>query len=180
MRPKLNQRGSALLVSIIVVLVVAAVGVGVIRFASREVAGATAFRKEAATVACASAARTLLTSQWKLLGTHGVKTLPLDVLLDSVTQTRLRGGHYGDDPTDSAYWNASSRTWVVEGTTVKNIQVIPLNTLTVGSKYVANDLTNRIGDSAQPYRVVAHCSQSDGVNPNAREIEVEFGLQYGL
>jgi hypothetical protein len=175
MSPRLNQRGSALLVSIIVVLVIAAVGVGVIRFASRDLAGATGGRKEAQVAACAEAARTLLTSQWKLLGAHGVKSPPLDVLVEAATQTRLRGGHYGQNPTASTYWNSSSKTWVVNGTMVNNIQVIELNPLTVGPAFVANDLTNRVGDAAQPYRIVVHCSQGDG-----REVEVEFGLQYGL
>jgi hypothetical protein len=173
MRPRPNQRGSALLMSIIVILVISVIGVGVIRFASREVAGATAGRKEAAAAACAETARVLLMSQWKLLGAHGVNARPLDIPLGDASQTRVLGGHYGQKPPDDAtYWNAGSGTWV------KNIQVIPLDPLTVGSAYVANDLTNRIGDSVQNYRVVVHCTQGSGTD--ARDTEVEFGVQYGL
>lgn len=169
MRSHREARGSALLTSVIVILVVAVVGVGVIRFASREVAGATAGRKEAAIAACAEAARAMLMSQWKLLGSHGVNARPLKLVLESASQTALRGGHYGQDPTDAVYWNATGATWV------KNVQVIQLNPLTVGPSYVANDLTNRVGDTVQSYRVVVHCQQAGG-----RESEVEFGVQYGL
>ena len=111
----------------------------------------------------------LLMSQWKLLGAHGVNARPLDLLLETASQTRVRGGHYGENPSDPTLWNATSGMWI------KNIQVIQLDPLTLGSAYVANDLTNRIGDSVQPYRVVVHCTQGDG-----REIEVEFAVQYGL
>jgi hypothetical protein len=169
MRPSGNQRGSALLMSMIVVMVIAAFGVAIVRFSSREVAGATAGRKEAAVTACAEAARSLLMSKWKLLGLHGVSVPPLDVILDSASQTHLQGGHYDDDPDSSANWTASSQTWI------KNVQVIRLDPLTVGSSYQVNDLTNRVADSIQSYRAVVHCTQADG-----RQAEVEFAVQYGL
>jgi Tfp pilus assembly protein PilX len=169
MRLRLNQRGSSLVMSMIVVLVIAAIGVAVVRYGSREVAGATAGRKEAALASCAEAARSLLMSQWKLLGAHGVTAPALNVLLDSASNTRVQGGHYGQDPTSSGYWNAASQTWV------NNIQVIPLDPLTVGSSYQMSDLTNRMADPVRSYRVVAHCTQGDG-----RQAEVEFGVQYGL
>lgn len=169
MRSRRNERGSALLMSMIVVLVITAVGLAVIRFASREVAGATAGRKEAAVAACAEAARSLLMSQWKLLGTHGVAVGPLDLTLETASQTHLQGGHYGDTPGSAANWNATSQTWI------NNVQVVRLDPLTVGSSYQVNDMTNRIGDTVQSYRVVVHCTQADG-----RQLEVEFAVQYGL
>jgi Tfp pilus assembly protein PilX len=169
MRPSSNQRGSALLMSMIVVMVIAAFGVAIVRFSSREVAGATAGRKEAAVTACAEAARALLMSQWKLLGVHGVSVRPLDVTLESASNTHIQGGHYDQTPGDPANWTASSQTWI------KNVQVIRLDPLTVGSSYQVNDLTNRVADSIQSYRVVVHCTQGDG-----RQAEVEFAVQYGL
>ena len=170
MQTRLRPRGNALLMSIIVVLVLAVAGVGVIRFVRREMAGAHAGRKEAAVQACAEAARAMLISRWKLLGDHGVALGPLDETLEPAGPTRIVGGHYGDEPTP--LWNEITRTWV------KNVQVIALNPLTVGNKFQASDLTNRIGDNALPYRVVVHCVQ--GTDENAREVEVEFGLRYGL
>ena len=172
MPSKPNERGSALLMSMIIVLVIAAFGVGVIRFASREVAGTTAGRKEAAILACADAARAMLMSQWKLLGVHGVSVPPLSVQLTDAAQTQLLGGHYGDNPTAPANWTSTTQTWI------NNVQVVRLDPLTVGSSYQVNDLTNRIGDSVQSYRVVAHCLQ--GTPPDTRQVEVEFAVQYGL
>jgi hypothetical protein len=179
MRSRRNERGSALLMSMIVVLVITAVGLAVIRFASRDLAGATSGRKEAAIAACAEAARTLLMSQWKLFGSHGVVVGPLDVVLDTASQTHVQGGHYGDDP--NANWNASTGTWNKypvgnpSAGQPMNVQVVQMNPLVVGSAYSASDLTNRIGETVQNYRIVVHCTQADG-----RQAEVEFGVQYGL
>jgi len=170
MHARRPPRGNALLMSIIVVLVLAVAGVAVVRFVARDVAGAHGGRKEAAVQACAEAARAMLVSRWKLLGEHGVGLEPLDVTLEPVGPTQLKGGHYGEEPT--SYWDDLTRTWV------KNVQVITLNPLTVGNTFQASDITNRIGDSALPYRVVVHCVQ--GTDQNAREIEAEFGLRYGL
>lgn len=169
MRSRRTERGSALLMAMIVVLVITAIGVAVIRFASLEVAGAHAGRKEAAVAACADAARALLMSRWRLLGTHGVTVAPLDEVLGGASPTRLRGGHYDDTPSSSANWSSTTQTWI------KNVQVVRLDPLTVGSSYQVNDITNRIGDSVQSYRVVVHCAQDDG-----RQLEVEFAVQYGL
>jgi type II secretory pathway pseudopilin PulG len=172
-----NERGNALLMAVIVVLIITVFGLGVIRFASREVSGSVAGRREAAVEACAEAARALLMSQWKLMGTHDVGVAPLKIILENVYPTVVAGGHYGQDPTSSTYWTGGSTpTWI------QNVQVIPLNPLTVGSKYQSNDLTNRIADSVAPFRVVVHCVQGDpNSNPPAsRELELEFGVEYGL
>ncbi len=172
MRTARVARGYALLLAVIIILVVTVASVAVIRFASREVAGANAGRKFSAVANCTEAARAMLMGQWKLLGTHDVGISPLKVTLESVTPTTVQGGHYGQDPTSAAYWNKTSGTWI------SNVQVTPLNPLTVGSKYQVSDLTNRIGDTVAPYRVVVHCVQGSG--NDARELELEFAVQYGL
>ncbi len=163
-----QQRGNALVMSIIVVLVITVAGVGIIRFVSREMAGAHAGRKEAAIEACAEAARAMLMSRWKVLGTVGIP--PVDETLEPSGPTKIKGGHYGDEPTP--YYNELTQTWI------KNVQVMPLNPRTLGNAFQADDITNRIGEAALPYRVVVHCVQ--GTDVNAREVEVEFGLRYGL
>ncbi len=170
MPSRASQRGNALLMVMIVLLVVTAGGVAILRFASREVAGAHAGRKEASVVACAEAARALLMGQWKLLGTHDVGIPPFSVVLESATPTQVRGGHYGQDP--NAYWDALHGVWL------KEVQIIPLNPLTVGASSQSNDLSNKIGDTILPYRLVVHCTQ--GTPPDARELELEFAVQYGI
>jgi len=171
-----NERGNALLMAVIVVLVITVFGLGVVRFASRELSGAVAGRKEAAVAACAEAARALLMSQWKVLGVHDVAVAPLKLTLESAGPTVVLGGHYGQDPTSGTYWNGSTQTWI------QNIQVIKMNPLTVGSNYESNDSSNRIGDSVAPFRVVVHCVQGDTTSspPDSREVELEFGVEYGL
>jgi hypothetical protein len=172
MTSRRSQRGSALLVAVIVLLVIAVFGVAVVRFASREVAGSVAGRKEAAVSACAEAARTYLMGQWKLLGTHDVNIPPMRVQLESVTPTVLSGGHYGQDPSSSTYWNSAANAWI------SNVQVVAMDAQSVGPAQVIGDISNRIGDQVTPYRVTVHCTQ--GTAPNARELELEFGVQYGL
>ncbi len=53
-----------------------------------------------------------------------------------------------------------------------------INDLTTGAALSSNDLTNRIGETVGNYRVVVHCVQ--GTPPDARELEVEFAVNYGL
>jgi hypothetical protein len=158
MTSRRNERGSALLISVVVVLVVTVLAVGAIRYGSREVAGAHAARKEAAVEACADAARSMLMSQWKLLGQTAFGDLEvLNVVLEPSTPTELRGGHYAD---------------------VDTVQIVRIDDRTTGAMYSANDLTNRIGEGVANYRVVVHCRQ--GRPPDARELEIEFGVNYGL
>jgi hypothetical protein len=140
--------------------VITVLAVGAIRFASREVGGALAARKEAGIATCADAARHMLMSQWKLLGERsGPQIAPLEQTLEPLTPTVLRGGHYGD-------------------VNVTSVQIVRLNDLTTGSRFTADDLTNRITESVANYRVVVHCTQGRGAD--ARELEVEFGVNYGL
>ncbi len=155
-----SERGAALLISVVVVLVVTVLAVGAIRFASREVGGATAARKEAALAACADAARSMLMSRWKLLGqVAGPNLDALEEELEDMTPTVLRGGHYGD-------------------VNVTGVQIVKLDDLTTGPNVPVDDISNRMTESVSNYRVTVHCTQ--GRPPNARELEVEFGVNYGL
>jgi hypothetical protein len=171
MRTRRHERGSALLMSVIIVLVATVIAVGVIRFGSRELAASFASRKEASVTACADAARAYIMGQWKLLATSGGTIKPVDLVLDSRAQTTLQGGHYDQTPTDSKYWDATSGRWISN----MNVQIHLLMPTTVGPAYKANDLTNRIGTGVLPYRIVAHCTQADG-----RQVEVESAVNFGL
>lgn len=165
-------RGAALIMAVIVVLLITIAGVAVLRFASREVAGSTSGRQEASAAICAEAAQAYLMSQWKLLGTHDVHLPPMNVVLERTTPTVLRGGHFGQDPTDSKYWDSGRGVWL------DNVQVRPMDPQMLGPKQSVSDISNRIGDTVIPYRVTVHCTQ--GTPPDAREVEVDFGVAYGL
>ena len=66
--PRNSQRGSALVIAIIVVLIMAVIGVAMLRFGSREVAGAIALQRQQALSACADAGRQLILSQFRVSG----------------------------------------------------------------------------------------------------------------
>jgi len=162
MRP---QRGNALILSIIVVLVLAIIGVAVINFASREVAGSTAGRKYQALVACADAGRQQILSQFHALGTSPLSITPLNVQLTPTSQ--VLGGHF----------DSSSPG------TIQVTQVTYLPQTSFGpDRGVVQNIANRIvgtGGGAKPMKVVVHCQQS-GFSNTAGQLEVEFGVRFGI
>jgi hypothetical protein len=151
--------------SVIVVLVIAIIGVAIIRFSSREVAGATAARKTQALVACADAGRQMIISQFKALGVAPVSLTALDLPMDS--NTRVLGGHF--DTND-----------------VRVAQVTYLPEASFGpDRGVVQDISNRVigtGGGGKPMKVVVHCQQGGvaGVPASGRQLEVEFGLRFGI
>ncbi len=162
-----NQRGSALIVSIISILVITVIGVGMIRYAGREVVGATASAHEQALVACAEAARLQLLGQFHALGFQPSQLQALNVPLGTTGsggQTFAQGGHY-----DTGVGNI-----VVD-------QVSYLPDAAGGPNSSARDLTgisSLIGQGGRPLKVVVHCR--DGVLDGGRQLEVEFGIRFGL
>jgi type II secretory pathway pseudopilin PulG len=170
-----NERGSALLTSVIVVVVLAILGVGLIRFASRESAGALAGTREQSLVACADAARQMLVSKFSALGLQPTSIAPLDAGLDTTgsgSRVRAVGGHY-----DSA-------GSVTSGTNVTITQVAYLPDSSFGPSNRVRDLTNVVavaGQGGRPLKVVVHCQQaSDGTAASGRQLEIEFGVRFGL
>jgi type II secretory pathway pseudopilin PulG len=160
-----SQQGSALVMSVIVVLVIAVIGVAVVRFASREVAGATASRKTEALAACADAGRQVIVSQFKALGVSPVSLSVLNVPMDA--NTRVVGGHF--DKSD-----------------VQVAQVTYLPEASFGpDRGVVQDLSNRVigtGGGGKPMKVIVHCQQGGvGNDPTTgRQLEVEFGIRFGI
>lgn len=166
----LNQRGSALLTAVVVIVVVTVIGIGVIRFASREVAGASAGANQASLAACAEAGRNLIRSRFILLGARPERIEALNETLDG--RTRVVGGHYGED-----YAGAISD--------VQLAQVTKLPPFVLGRATVSGDITNiitRFGSGgASPYKVVVHCQQGQITDPGGgRQLEVEFAVEFGL
>lgn len=163
--PARNQRGSALVMSVLVVLIIAIIGVAVVRFASREVAGATASRKAQALVACADAGRQVLLSQFKALGISPVSLTALNLPLDA--STNVVGGHYGE-----------------QGVQVTQVVNLP-GTAFGPDPGTVQDISNRImvtGGGGKPLKVIVHCQQGGvGGDPTTgRQLEVEFGVRFGI
>jgi hypothetical protein len=155
-----SQRGSALLFSLIVTLAVTVVAVAMIRFASLELAASTAGRKQQELVACADAGRKLLLSQFKLLGTPVAQVQPLNATLDRRTQALA--GHYDN---------------------VNVVQVSQLPGWTAGptKPSTANWRIRTDAMGGAPYKVVVHCQvDGDGSAGSGRQLEVEFGVRFGL
>ncbi len=162
------QRGSALLLSMIVVFVVTVIAVAMIRFSSRELAGATAARQNDALVACAEAGRQVFMSQFRSLGISPTSLQPLNVALDGTGgDTRAVGGH------------------VDSNVQIDQVTVLPASSFGPQPNTV-RDLSNIVTGAGQlggtSYRVVVHC-QDHGIasDPTSgRQLEVEFGLRFGL
>ena len=161
-----SQRGSGLLLAILVVFVITLVAVGVIRFSARELAGAYAGRRQDAVVACAEAGRQHLLSKFRAFGLAPTLISPVDEPLDP--DTRVKGGH------------------VDSSTTVQQVVVLPSGAFGP-SPFGMQDRSNVIRGfgadfSGTPYRVIVHCQDhGDAANPSSgRQVEVEFGLRFGL
>ncbi|BDG09095.1 pilus assembly PilX N-terminal domain-containing protein [Anaeromyxobacter paludicola] len=160
-------RGSALVFAMIVVLALTAVGVALIRFTSRELAGATAGRQNDALVACAEAGRQLLLSQFRAVGIAPTSLQALNVALDAAGQTRVLGGHVGAN------------------VQVQQVQVLPGGSFGTSANSV-RDLSNIIPGAGAlggtPYRIVVHCQdRGDPADPaSGRQLEIEFGVKFGL
>ena len=156
-----SQRGSTLILTMVVVLTVAAIGVALIRFASREVAGSTAARKAQQLSACAEAGRQLLVSQFKTVGTPVTDIAALsNVALDATTV--VSGGHYDG---------------------LQNVQVSRLPGWSAGPPR-----PSRIGwrvatadPGGWPYKVVVRCQVGGtGAASSGRQLEIEYGVRFGL
>ena len=157
-----RPHGSALLIAVIAVLVITVISVGIIRFASRESVGASASAHEQALIACAEAARLQLLGQFHALGFQPSTLTPLNVTLSGTTLAQ--GGHY-DTPVGNI---------VID-------QVAYLPDSAAGPAATARDLTGQsslIGQGGKPLKVIVHCQ--DGTLGGGRQLEVEFGIRFGL
>jgi type II secretory pathway pseudopilin PulG len=171
-----SQRGSALLTAVVVILVITVIGVGIIRFASREIAGSTASAKEQALIACAETARSLLLSQFHALGLQPMSLQPFNVPLDGSTgsaRTWAVGGHYD---------TAEARGSTPPAVSITQVTLLPESAF--GPSTRVRDLTNVIaiaGQGGRPMKVVVHCQMGGTSDPTSgTQLEVEFGVRFGL
>jgi type II secretory pathway pseudopilin PulG len=160
------QRGSALLMSVIVVLVIAVIGASLLRVGSREVAGTSALRRRQALAACAEMGRQLILSRFHPLSGVSPDQLPvIDEPIDTSTGLRILGGHYD---------NAGDPTQPIQVTMLADRAFGPDRTTMGGTNRIA---LNRI----TPLKVVIHCQVGgDGTPTSGDQLEVEFGLRFGI
>jgi len=164
------QRGSALVVATIVVLIIAVIGVGMLRFTQRETAAATAGLRGDALSACAEAARKLLESRFHGLGAQPTAIDVLNVRMDGPAgRLRAVGGHIDGDPSQPI---------------LTVLQVEPLPPTAVPVPKASRDLSNVITKyqfGGQPLKVTVHCQEGDLSSPTSgRQMEIEYGINFGL
>ena len=162
-----SQRGSALVISIVVILVMAVIGVAMLRFGAREVAGSTALQRQQALSACADAGRQIILSQFRAVGTPPTGLPALDEPIDLSTGARVIGGHY-----DGVGMEVSQVTYLPESAFGPD-------------RGGVNSIGNRIsvtGGGAKPMKVIVHCQVGGqaGDPTSGRQLEVEFGLRFGI
>jgi len=174
-----HQRGAALVLAIVAVLIVTVIGVGSLRIGTREVASATSGARRQALVACADAARQLLVSQMHVLGLAPTELGSLDLPLDGTASGRERvvGGHINEDPGAASAADPAK-------TQVQITQLVPLPENAFGPVTSVRSNENRVPGptrGAKPFKVVAHCIDGyDGTPTGGRQLEVEFGVRFGL
>lgn len=159
---KARERGSALLTAVVVVLVVTVIGVGIISYAGREIAGATAGAQRQGLVSCAESARQLLLSRFHAVGLVPTSLDALNVTMDGTGGRIAAVGGHVDQPDSTVQ--------------VSQVQFLPDNAF--GPSTRTRDITNTvslIGQGGKPLRVIVHCVDGGG-----RQLEVEFGVRFGL
>lgn len=175
------ERGSALLVAVVIILLLGMVGLAVVKAASRETEAVGAKRAHDATITCADAARNLLMSQFSAYGVS-----PLSMTLDkTVNGYAMKTGH-GD---------------TVALSNVKSVEAVPAGASSASGGQgngSLSDLSNRMGGTASPtvaggtgsgqggglggqlYRMTVTCSSPSPSGGSARVAEVEYLVRFGL
>jgi Tfp pilus assembly protein PilX len=153
-----RERGSALLLAVMLVLILGVVGLAVVQRGAGEGEAVSAKRHHDQAITCADAARELLMSQFSAYGTS-----PTQMTLNSaVGDHTLSTGHYD------------------------NINVTSVLAATGSSQaaFGVSDVSNRIarvGLGGQVYRMTVVCSAppANGAATN-RQSEVEYLVRFGL
>jgi hypothetical protein len=116
-------------------------------------------------VACAEAGRQLLLSQFRAFGISPVQLTAVNVNLDPVGNTRVLGGHVDAN--------------------VQQVVALPPGAFGP-SPFSIQDRSNAIRGMGSDfggtgYRVMVHCQdRGDGTLTGGRQLEVEFGVRFGL
>jgi hypothetical protein len=164
------ERGSALVIAVIVVVIMSILAIGLIRLGTLETAGAMAGAKHEALAQCADSAAKLLMSKFHLLGAQPLSITALNVPMDGpLGHMRAVGGHIGTN----------------DAMTVKVEQVAALGDTQMAGAQKVDSIGNRDkapGVGKQPLKVTVHCvDHGDPADPQSgRQLEVELGILFGL
>lgn len=153
-RERHSERGSALVVAIVIVAILAVVGLALTRRTTNEMEAVGGKRYYDSAVTCADGAREMLLSQFRTSG-MGPTSLTLDQTVDT---KRMTSGHYDQ---------------------FAMATIVPAAGTLAGAVGV-NDIANRISRASlggQIYRMSVVCTDSSGTN---RQSEVEFLVRFGL
>jgi hypothetical protein len=149
-----TYRGSALIVAIILVAVMAVVGLALINRTSNEIDAVSAKRHYDVAVSCADGARQMLMSSFRTFGLP-----PTSLTLDKTVDTkRLTSGHYD--------------TFAVQSVVAATGAAISAASV---SDIVNRTRTAQLG--GQIYRMTVVCTDSASAT---RQSEVEFLVRFGL
>jgi len=144
----------------------AVIGVAMMRFGVREVAGASAMYRQQALAQCAHLGRQVLLSRFRAVGASPTGLPALGEAVDAATGLTILGGHY--DSTDVQ---------------LDQVNLLPDAAFGV-DRGAVQTLTNRIfltGGGAKPMKAVVRCKMGGDAAPDSgRQLEVEFGLRFGI
>ena len=164
--PLQRDRGSALVVTLILITVLSIVALALVKRSTNEIDSVSAKRHYDATASCAEAARNLILSKFSTAGAN-LTQLGLQITIGDKT---FYTGHYSVTLPDGGPSN-----YVADG------GVVALQPGSGGgSSGGATDSANKIFKlslGTTPYRVVVVCQDANNVS---RQTEVEFTVNYGL
>ncbi|MGQ0507116.1 MAG: hypothetical protein ACT4TC_17550 [Myxococcaceae bacterium] len=153
------QRGSALLLAVVLIAILAVIGLAVIGRASSEVDATMAKRHYDKSISCADAAKELLMSQFQIGGTSPTEITPFNIRLDD---RNLAMGHYDQVA----------------------VQSVSVASGVASTALGMSDISNRVSTGAmggKTYRLTVVCSRgSSGDGGTARASEVEFLVRFGI
>lgn len=156
-----SQRGSALILVIIVSSLLALMGVAALRLSAQESVEVNRKIDQQILQACATAAQKKIWAEYALYGGSSASIAPTVV---PGTNTRLSIGHFDAD---------------VGGVSVafddKTMKPLESNAASGGLQEMDQSNTFRKGLLGQPYMIFAHCTDGRG-----RQYEVELLVRFGI
>ncbi len=151
---KARERGSALIVTVVLLVILTIVALGLVTRNANEIDAAGAVRHYASATSCADGARQLLFAEFSIYG-----VAPTDLTLDTtIGDKTYTSGHYN---------NFDLKSVVVAGGSGDNGAV------------GVSDVVNRSGSphlGSKLYRMTVVCSDTDG----SHQDEVEFLVRFGI
>jgi Tfp pilus assembly protein PilX len=161
-RSRRRQRGSGLILAVIILAVLAMLAAAALQIAQQEAATVSRHISYEMMVSCAEAAQSKL---WAEYAKYNTTTQVVPTVVPG-TNTKLQLGHYppGDPPT-------------AVNVTFDESAMKPLdpNVISGGLRELDQTNTFRKGLLGQPYQIFAHCFDDRG-----RQYEVELLVRFGL